>query len=147
MSNGNDQVKNPYELNEPPKPEWLDEAIEKYTSKLDFVVLGQKLEAKKQEMDFKYSTQAFTQDWALRKIRSVLDKRGILLEFRVEYIAYGLELFRIWKKFSPLFWKWKQDYLRELKIIAQKWKNRGLDIETLKDIAIVLNAKDIIQFF
>ena len=142
----NEKVKNPYELNEPPKPEWLDQAITKYLSKLDFVVLEKKLSDKKQQMDFKHAIQTYSFDYVFRKVFPVLDKHGILPEFRAEYIAYSLELFRVWRKFRPQIWKWRTDWIRELKIIAQKWKNRQLNINVLKDIAIVLNCEDIIQF-
>lgn len=147
MPDNNQTVKNPYELNEPPKPEWLDNAIQKWLSKLDFVVLEDKLKAKKPIMDLKYTDKALKQDWALRKIRKVLDKHGVLTEFSSDYIAYGLELFRVWLKFRPQIWKWKTDYIRELKIISQKWKNRPVNTEILKEIAIVLNCVEIIQFF
>jgi len=146
MANNSQTVKNPYELNEPPKPEWLDQAIEKYQSKLDFVVLGQKLENKKPTMDLKFTIQTYNLDWALRKIMFALNKNGIMSEFRAEYIAYGLELFRVWKRFRPNVWKWTIDWERELKIIAQKWKNRGLRIEVMKDIAILLNCHDILKY-
>jgi predicted component of type VI protein secretion system len=146
MGNNNQTVKNPYELNEPPKPEWLDEAIAKYESKLDFVVLGSKLEQKKPSMDLKFSSKTYNLDWALRKIMFSLDRKGVLSEFRAEYIAYGLELFRVWSRFRPQVWKWISDYKRELKIIAQKWKNRGLKVEVMRDIAILLNTNEIIEY-
>ena len=146
MSDNNETVKNPYELNEPPKPEWLDLAIEKYESKLDFVVLGKKLEERKPLIDLKFSSKTYNLDWALRKIMFSLNRNGILSEFRAEYIAYGLELFRVWSRFRPQVWKWVTDWKRELKIIAQKWKNRGLRIDIMKDIAILLNCDDILEF-
>jgi hypothetical protein len=146
MSDNDQTVRNPYELNEPPKPDWLDLAIEKYQSKLDFVVLGTKLEQKKPTMDLKFSSQAFNLDWALRKIMFSLNRNGIMSEFRAEYIAYGLELFKVWLRFRPQVWKWITDWKRELKIIAQKWKSRGLRIEVMRDIAILLNASDILEF-
>jgi hypothetical protein len=146
MSNNNQTVKNPYELNEPPKPEWLDQALEKYQSKLDFLVLKPKLETIKPRMDLKFSTETFNLDYCLRKVRNVLNKFGVSSEFSSIYIAYGLELFRVWKRFRPQVWKWTIDWLRELKIIAQKWVNRGLNKEVMKEIAIQLNCEDIIQF-
>ena len=146
MAENEEKVKNPYELNEPPKPEWLDAAIEKWLSKLDFVVLKDKLEAKKPVMDIRYTDKALKLDWALRKIRQVLNKHGVYTEMSVDYIAYGLELFKAWSRFRPQIWKWRTDWIRELKIIAQKWKNRPVDIQILKEIAILLNCEDILQF-
>jgi hypothetical protein len=108
--------------------------------------LGTKLEEKKPIMDLKFSSQTYNLDWALRKIMFSLNRNGILSEFRAEYIAYGLELFRVWLRFRPQVWKWITDYKRELKIIAQKWKNRGLKIEVMRDIAILLNANEILEF-
>lgn len=147
MTENNQTVKNPYELNEPPKPPWLDEAIQKYLSKLDFVVLEDKLKAKKTIMDIKFTYKTLQLDWALRKIRMVLDKFGVYPEFSSDYIAYGLELFKVWLRFRPQVWKWRTDWTRELKIIAQKWKTRPVNIQILKEIAIVLGCEDIIQYF
>jgi len=146
MSDNEQTVPNPYELNEPPKPEWLDQAIYKYESKLDFVVLQQKLENRKAKMDLKLTIETFNLDWALRKISLILDKMGVQTEFRAEYIAYGLELFKAWKHYRPQVWKWITDWKRELRIIAQKWKNRGLNVNVMREVAIVLNCQDILEY-
>jgi hypothetical protein len=146
VTDDNETVRNPYELNEPPKPEWLDHALQEYQDKLDFLVLKPKLEAIKPQMDTKFTTTTLELDIVLRKVRDVLNKFGVNAEFSHQYIAFGLELFRVWKRFRPQVWKWRMDWLNELKIIAQKWTNRGLDKTIMKEIAIRLNAEDINQF-
>jgi len=147
MENNSQTVKNPYELNEPPKPEWLDDAITKWLTKLDFVVLETKLREKKDKMDLNYTVKENERDFALENIRKVLDKMGILTEFRAEYIAFGLELFKVWQKYRPNKWKWRVDWERELKIIAQKWKLRGLKTEVMLEIAKLFNATEIANYF
>jgi len=146
MADNNQTVKNPYELNEPPAPVWLNDAINKWISKLDFVVLEEKLANKKDRMDTYYNAREFERSYVLEKIRKVLDINGVNIEIRAEYIAYGLELWKITKKFHPSKWKWRIDWERELKIIAQKWKNRGLNTSVMLEIAKVLNASDIGMF-
>lgn len=146
MAENEQTVKNPYELNEPPKPEWLDSAIEKWLSKLDFVILEKKLSEKKEQIDLKFTDKTAKLDFVMRNVRDVLNKNGLFVEFNLEYYAYALELYRVWLKFRPSVWKWKVDWYRELKIIAQKWTNRKLNKEIMKQIAIRLNCEDIIQF-
>jgi len=70
----------------------------------------------------------------------------VLSDWNVAYVTFAEELHRVIKKFHPSVWKWYQDYLNELKILAQKWKSKGLDPQIMKDIARVMGVKEIEQF-
>lgn len=129
-----------------PLPEWLDEAILKYKSKLDFTVLEPKLREIRPKMIFKaLPIQVELQDLKMKIVRLLSDK-GILSDWNLVYCSYGLELLRIKKRFHPSVWAWISDYKRELKIVAQKWVFRGLDKEIMLDIAKLLGMPEISEF-
>jgi len=128
-----------------PKPEWLEEAITKYFEKLEFTILRQKLEKVKPKMDeksvFAQVTIATIQD----KVRLICDKYGLAREWYPHYMTFALRLYKIMKKFHPSIHPWKQDYIRELKILAITWTYRGLNKEILKEIAKTLACNEMVE--
>jgi|GEM_PF-2474529 hypothetical protein len=124
-------------------PQWLKEAIEKYKAKLDFVALEFKLRERKEEMDRKSVIAQVELDNLQRLVRNVLAKFGILSDWNAAYISFGEELMVVKKRFHPTVWKWPVDYYRELKILAQKWVNRGLRKDVMIEISKVVGTPEI----
>jgi hypothetical protein len=127
-------------------PQWLKETIEKYKAKLDFVALEFKLRERKEEMDRKSVIAQVELDLLQKQVRNVLAKFGILTDWNAAYISYAEELMVVKKRFHPSVWKWPVDYYRELKILAQKWSNRGLRKDVMLEISKVVGTPEIERY-
>jgi hypothetical protein len=127
-------------------PEWLEEALQKYKSKLEFVILKEKLERVKERMDLKATPrQVELQDLQI-KVSKILSKFGVLSDWNLVYCSYALELLKVKKRFHPSMWPWISDYKRELKILAYKWISRGLDPNIMLEIAKIVGTPEIEEF-
>lgn len=124
----------------------LEEAIKKYNEKLEYTTLKTKLAAIQVIMQRNTKNKQPKLQTLQLKVNQVLSKSGVPIAQNFYYQTYAEQLHVVVQKYHPSVCQWAVDWFRELKIVAERWKAKGLDRDVMLEIAIQSGAKDIERY-
>lgn len=114
--------------------------IEEYRKKLDPDTLYSALTAITAEVWVIAGTWQVVAHRITTLVGSICNVYSVSTIFIPAYIAFAEQVAYVVRTYHPSIWPWFVDYARELMILADKWKGRGLDREVLLEIAQQLGA-------
>lgn len=116
-----------------PIPAWLEEALKQYRRKLNNVRLRAVYSNLIKTVGDKQAIAQPMIDRIKEKVKTILDKEGILSDFHPSYYAYSYALDK-----SQRTLPFMVDRIREHTILRNTWENRGLDPAILDKLDSVL---------
>lgn len=117
----------------------LNEWIEKYDEKLDYIRLTRVLRKKKAEVIHEARIKIIQSASLNVLIKKILDKHGVGPEFRLPYLDYARRLDRVQRKY-----RFMVDRIREHQIMRYKAEAQGLSSAILDEIddAVIYNLSN-----
>lgn len=112
-----------------PNPDWLEDALQKYRSKLNHVRLTKLIRGIEQDVWRNAGAAQAILCQFDEKIKYLLEREGVYSDWHPSYMDYARQLNK-----SQLELTFMVDLIREHQILRDRWERRGLDPTVLGKI-------------